>query len=132
MANDNTHPDFQRVNGIFENQVIAGRQFDVINQVYTADARILPPGADMLTGIDHIANFWQQAVTTMNVKSLQLKTVDLQVTGDTAVEVGTADMATDLPTSPTVVKYVVVWKKEGDSWKWQTDIWNAAAETHQK
>ena len=124
--------DFQRVNTIFETEVITGRKFDACSQVYTKDARILPPGADMLTGLDHISNFWQQAVTTMNVKSLKLSTVDLQVMGDTAVEVGTAEMVTDLPTSPNIVKYVVVWKKDNDGWKWQTNIWNAASDSQQK
>ena len=124
--------EFQRVNTIFETEVIEGRNFEACGQVYTQDARILPPGAEMLTGLDHISNFWQQAVTTMNVKSLKLSTIDLQVSGESAFEVGTAEMVTDRPTSPNTVKYVVIWKKEGDSWKWQTDIWNAAAESQQK
>ncbi len=112
-------------------EVIRGRNFGAVKDVYTADARILPPGADIVSGLDHIESFWQQAVTAMNVKSLTLKTVDLQIQGETAFEVGTAEMATDLPTSPTTVKYVVIWKKENDTWKWQTDIWNAAAEAQQ-
>jgi ketosteroid isomerase-like protein len=130
MAND-SQQDFQQVNTLFQNEVIAGRTFDAIRDVYTEDARILPPGADMLTGLDHIRNFWEQAVQAMNVKSLKLTTVDLQVNGDSAVEIGTGEMETDLPTSPTAVKYVVIWRKEAAGWRWQTDIWNAAAESHQ-
>lgn len=128
---DNERQEFQKVNSLFETEVIEQRNFDAIRDVYTRDARILPPGADLLTGIDHIQNFWQQAVQTMNVKSLKLTTVDLQINGETAVEVGTGEITTDLPTSPTAVKYVVIWRKEDGSWKWQTDIWNAAAEAHQ-
>ncbi len=127
-----TTDEFKRVNSIFETEVVAGRDFGAVEQVYTKDARILPPGADMLTGLDHISGFWQQAITTLNVKSLKLTTVDLQIAGDTAVEVGTAEMATDLPTSPSSLKYVVVWKKEAEGWKWQIDIWNAAAESQPK
>ena len=121
--------DFQQVNSIFETEVVAGRNFSAVSKVYTEDARLLPPGADMLTGLDPIGAFWQQAITTMDVKALKLTTVDLQISGDTAIEVGTAEMTTGLPTSPSLLKYVVGWKKSADGWKWQTDIWNAAPET---
>ncbi len=132
MALNQSNEAFQQVNSIFETKVVEGRDFSALSKVYTADARILPPGADILSGLDHITAFWQQAITTMNVKSLKLTTVDLQIAGDTALEVGTAEMTTDLPTSPTLLKYVVGWKKDSEGWKWQTDIWNAAPETAQK
>ncbi len=124
--------EFQRINQIFENEVIGGKNFGAVSQVYTTDARILPPGADVLGGLDHIAAFWEQTVATLGVQSLKLSTVDLQVTGDVAVEIGTAELVTNQPTSPNNLKYVVVWKREGEGWKWQIDIWNAASESQQK
>jgi ketosteroid isomerase-like protein len=132
MAHREDHPDFRRVNSLFETEIVAARNFDALKQVYTADARILPPGAAMLTGLDHITAFWRQTVDTLKVKSLQLKTLDLEVLGDTAIEVGAAELTTDPTTSPTAVKYVVVWKKDTEGWKWHIDIWNAAAQTEQQ
>ena len=132
MASQQPAEEFARINQIFENEVIGGKNFAAVSQVYTADARILPPGADMLTGLDHIGSFWEQTVSALGVQSLKLSTVDLQVSGDTAVEVGTAELITNQPTSPNMLKYVVIWKKDEQGWKWQIDIWNAAAESQQK
>lgn len=131
MASDPNHAEMQQVNQIFEKEVIGNRDFSALGRVYTAGARILPPGAAMLTGLDHIRNFWEQAVSSLNIESLTLSTLDMQVSGEIATEVGRAEMHTNQPTSPTVVKYVVVWKRDGGSWKWDVDMWNADAETQQ-
>lgn len=132
MATDQNHAEFQQVNRIFETDVISKRDFSAISRVYTAQAKLLPPGAEMLTGMDHIRNFWEQAVSSLNVQSLNLSTLDLQISGDIAVEVGRAEMHMNQPTSPTTVKYVVIWKRDNEGWKWDVDIWNADAEAHQQ
>ena len=132
MASDPNHAEMEQVNRIFETDVVRNRDFGALGRVYTAQARILPPGAEMLTGLDQIRHFWEQAISTLNIDSLTLSTLDMQVAGDTAVEVGRAEMHTNQPTSPTTVKYVVVWKRDGGSWKWDIDIWNADAEAHQR
>lgn len=126
MAQNESRQEFRQVNAIFEDEVVAAGNFDALSKVYSSDARILPPGAAMLTGLDHITAFWKQAVSTLNVKSLKLQTLDLQILGDTAIEIGAAELVTTQPASPAHVKYVVIWKKGTDGWKWHTDIWNAA------
>lgn len=131
MVSNPQRADMEQVNRIFEGEVIGQRDFNALGRVYTAEARILPPGAAMLTGLDHIRNFWEQAVSSLNIDSMTLSTLDLQVSGDTAFEVGRAEMHTNQPTSPTVMKYVVIWKRDGDGWKWDIDIWNADAEAQQ-
>ena len=132
MASDPNHAEMEQVNRIFETDVIGNRDFGALERVYTRQARVLPPGADMLTGIDHIRSFWEQSVSTLNIESMTLSTLDLQVSGDTAVEIGRAEMHNNQPTSPTTMKYVVIWKREGDNWRWDVDIWNADSEAHQQ
>ena len=61
----------------------------------------------------------------MEVKSVKIETVDLQLAGDLAYEVGRATLA--LPAGPAIVKFVVVWKKEDAQWRVHRDIWNADA-----
>ena len=61
---------------------------------------------------------------------MRLQTLDLELTGDTACEVGEAELRLEPPSSaPTTVavKYVVVWKREGGRWQLHRDIWNAKA-----
>jgi ketosteroid isomerase-like protein len=111
------------VNLIFESSVIKARDFKAVDRVYTANARILPPGADLIEGRGAIARFWEQAVTGLNVLGASLTTVDARLTGECIIEVGRAVL--QLAGGQSVaLKYVVEWRREDDAWKWHTDIWN--------
>jgi ketosteroid isomerase-like protein len=117
--------EMEKTNRIFESEVVGKRDFTALKNVYTEQSRILPPGAEMVTGREQIQAFWQQAAAAMGVESVKLETVDAEILGDTAIEIGRAELRTSHPASPTVVKYVVVWKREDNAWKWHVDIWNA-------
>jgi ketosteroid isomerase-like protein len=61
------------------------------------------------------------------VKSLSLTVVDVGTSGDLAHETGTALLnshAQGKDPATASVKYVVVWKRQGDDWKLHRDIWN--------
>jgi len=56
---------------------------------------------------------------------VKLETLDFQPLGDTGVEIGRATLVFRAAgSSPAVMKYVVVWKREDGAWKWDVDIWN--------
>lgn len=97
--------------------------------VYTEDARILPPNADMMKGKPTIKSFWQGAVG-MGVKEAKLETVELLEMGeDTACEIGKYTLKIQPEGGETITdkgKYVVVWKLQDGSWKWYIDIWNTS------
>ena len=110
-------------NDLFESELVAKRNIQSIDQIYTANARVLPPGAEMVTGRETIKGFWQAAIEGMGVQSVKLTTVDLEPAGDAVLEIGRANLA--LAGGGTVViKYVVQWKQEDGRWKIHTDIWN--------
>jgi ketosteroid isomerase-like protein len=90
--------------------------------VYTKDACILPPGAAIVRGRDAIARFWTQAAAQMGVRSVQLSTEQLDISGDHAHEIGRATLSAG--GGEATAKYVVIWKKEDGQWKWHVDIWN--------
>ena len=124
--NPQTAPaEFREVNQIFETEVIGKRDIAALDRVYTADARILPPGAPMIIGRENIRGFWQAALEAMNPTGGGLETLSLEVMGDTAVEVGRATLESEQATLD--AKYVVVWKREDNGWKWHIDIWNMNA-----
>jgi ketosteroid isomerase-like protein len=59
---------------------------------------------------------------------VKLETLELEVAGDMAHEVGEATLGLEPKTGTSatvVVKYVVVWKKAGGQWRLHRDIWNA-------
>lgn len=108
-------------NEIFTSEVVGG-DWNALDRVYTADARILPPGAEMISGRPAIKAFWRDAVPAMGVKSATLASVETYLAGDGIVEIGRAELTLDASTM--TAKYVVFWKREEGRWKWHVDIWN--------
>jgi len=123
---DSIQAEMRKVNALFGETVVKGRNFAALDQVYTVDARILPPGADLIEGREKIKDFWKGAVAGMNVQDAKLVSVNAHLAGDSIIEVGRAQLF--LPDGQSAeVKYVVEWKQEGGAWKWHTDIWNMNA-----
>jgi ketosteroid isomerase-like protein len=120
---ESVRTSMQQTNALFGSAVVKNREIDALDNIYTADARILPPGADLIQGRAQIKNFWKQAIVSLGVKDAKLSTVDAAAAGDTVVEVGRADLTLE-GGQTLAVKYVVHWKQEDGIWKWHTDIWN--------
>jgi ketosteroid isomerase-like protein len=117
-------------NHLFNAEVFGKRNFNVLDSIYTADARILPPGAPMIAGRTAIKEFWSSMIQSANAKSAVLESVDVMPAGDGAVEIGLAVLTVQpegQAESQIEVKYVVYWQPEGGLWKWHVDIWNPNA-----
>lgn len=118
-------PDTQTTNRLFEQEVVAKRNIDALDSIYTKDARILPPGSEMVSGREDIKAFWRGAIEGLNVSGVTLETVSFELAGDTGFEVGRATLHFAAPDAPAMsAKYVVMWKQEDGTWKWHVDIWN--------
>ena len=116
-----------RTNSLFNTEAFGKRNFAALDQIYTSDARILPPGAPMVSGREAIKKFWSDLVQSVNAKSAVLASVDVILTGDGLVEIGRATLTIEpqgRSTTQMEVKYVVYWRQEDDRWKWHVDIWN--------
>jgi uncharacterized protein (TIGR02246 family) len=113
-----------QVNRAFEE---AARKGDTarLASLYTPDAMVLAPDAPLVKGRDAIQQFWTSAAQQMGLKDVRLDTLDLQMAGDTAYEVGEAQLT--LQSGSAAVKYVVVWKKADGRWSLHRDIWNTKA-----
>ena len=118
--------DIQKTNRVFE-ELVAHWNLDSLNQVYTRTARILPPGAEMISGRENIKNFWQTAMNTMGITAVKLQTIDFEPLGDAGFEIGRARLEFAIGTQPVDVKYVVLWKREEGEWKWDVDMWSTVS-----
>jgi ketosteroid isomerase-like protein len=117
-------------NSLFNTEVFGHRNFAALDQIYTSDARILPPGAPTISGREAIKKFWSDLIQSVNAKSAVLASVDVISAGDGLVEIGRATLTVEPPQqAPTQmeVKYVVYWRQEDGRWKWHVDIWNQNA-----
>jgi ketosteroid isomerase-like protein len=115
------------VNDLFNTDVVGKRRIDALDDVYTSNACILPPGSPMVSGREAIKNFWANLIQSANVKSVVLTSVDVIPSDEGVVEIGKATLTVEPPGQSGAqmeVKYVVYWKKEGGRWKWHVDIWN--------
>jgi ketosteroid isomerase-like protein len=103
-------------------QAIAGGTLEEFELVYTENARILPPGAPMISGRAAIIDFWRGIVAS-GLTRATLTTIDTLPAGDSVVEIGRADLT--VTGKNVAVKYVVYWRQEEGAWKWHVDLWNA-------
>jgi len=113
--------DIAAVNRSFQ-EAAQKRDPDRIAALYTADAIVMPPDAPFVKGRDNIQQLWGSAIQQMGLKDVKLNTLDLEVVGDTAYEVGEAVLT--LQSGGATFKYVVVWKKVDGQWRLHRDIWN--------
>jgi ketosteroid isomerase-like protein len=114
-------------NDLFNAEVVGKRNFNALDNIYTADARILPPGAPMVSGRQAIKEFWSNLIQSANARSAVLASVDVMPAGDGVVEIGRARLTVQpqgQAAAEMELKYVVYWRQEHGRWKWHVDIWN--------
>jgi len=84
---------------------------------FTEDAKILPPGAPIVSGRKAIEEFWRAA---LKLTDLTFKATELEVAGDIAYEIGETD------TGQAKAKYLVIWRRCADGrWRLHRDMWNS-------
>jgi ketosteroid isomerase-like protein len=102
---------------------VARKDYAAMAALYTENAMVLPPDGPIVTGRPAIEEFWRSAANALGLTDAVLRTRDLEVAGDTAYEVGEANLK--LGGGQIMVKYLVVWTRGSDgNWRLHRDIWN--------
>ncbi|MFN2493684.1 MAG: SgcJ/EcaC family oxidoreductase [Pyrinomonadaceae bacterium] len=99
-----------------------------VANMYAIDARVLPPNGEIVEGRANIQKFWQGAMSS-GLKMVSLERTHLEAHGNMAVEIGRYILTVPGAGGTTTTdkgKYVVVWKREGRSWKLAVDIFNTS------
>ena len=112
--------------GIRFTEAYAKGDAKAVAALYAEDAIAFPPGGDMVKGRQAIQQMWQSTMDS-GVESVSLSVVDVGASGDLAHETGTAVLnirAQDKAPTTASIKYIVVWKRQGDDWMMYRDIWN--------
>ncbi|WP_024510480.1 DUF4440 domain-containing protein [Bradyrhizobium sp. ARR65] len=104
-------------------EAVARKDYAGLAGLYTENARVMPPDAPIVSGRPAIEEFWRTAANAFGMTDAALRTVDVEVVGDTAYEVGEAQLT--LGSGQAKVKYLVVWRRDRDgTWRLHRDIWN--------
>ena len=117
-------------NALFNSEVFAKGNMGAFDDIYTRNARILPPGAPMVSGRAAIKAFWSDFIAAAHAKAATLETVEATLAGDSVIEIGRAVLTIQAPGQSAMtadVKYVVCWRHEDGRWKWDIDFWNPNA-----
>jgi uncharacterized protein (TIGR02246 family) len=96
-----------------------------IAALYTSQARLMPPGSELLEGKSKIQGFWD-GVLRAGMTDASLETIDVDLLGGyTAVETGKFTMKASGAVADRG-KYLVVWRNEEGTWKLHRDVWNSS------
>ena len=96
-----------------------------VARIYTSGAELLPAHSDFVAGTSAIQNFWQGAMD-MGIQEVILETLELEPHDDTAYEVGRFTLKVAGGQLADTGKYLVIWKRDGGSWKLHRDIWTTS------
>ena len=95
--------------------------------LYTVDAALFPPDMAQIDGREGIQALWQSFIDG-GVSDIDLNTVELEVHGDSASEVGTFTLTAPDGEGGRVTaggKYIILWQLGEDGvWRLHRDIWN--------
>ena len=119
------HAAINSANRVFVD-AFARKDAKTLANLYTKDGKLLPPGSDFISGKVAIEHFWQEA---MNRGTRKLETIELEVHGEVANEVGRYRVEAADGRSIDAGKYLVVWKREEESWRMHLDIWSSGDKT---
>ncbi|MBW2241518.1 MAG: DUF4440 domain-containing protein [Deltaproteobacteria bacterium] len=124
LAADDVRSEIEAANEMFE-AAVSRSDGPGVAALYTDNAQLLPAQSDFVTGTEAIGEFWQ-AVFDSGLKGVSLVTLEVEDHGDTAYEVGKLELRDGGGKVLDRAKYVVIWKKEGTSWKLHRDIWTTS------
>lgn len=120
--------EIEATNARFESHV-AAQQWDSVSALYTDDAIMMPQGAPMQRGINAIRQGFVQMGQQGGVSNIRLETVEVEASGDLAYEVGQYTVEGQAGAQLDRGKYLVVWKRDGDTWRIHRDILNSDSMT---
>ena len=91
-------------------------------QVYTADAKLMPPNAPLIVGRDNIEAFWK-ARFDAGVNHIETKSIMLEMSGDKATDF--RSFIAKVKDATVSGKSNYLWSRNADgSWSIAADIWN--------
>ena len=124
LAADDVRSEIEAANKTLE-AAVSRSDGPGVAALYSDNAQVLPAESDFVTGTEAIGQFWQAAFDS-GIKGVSLVTLEVENHGDTAYEVGKLELRGADGKVLDRAKYVVIWKKEGTTWKLHRDIWTTS------
>lgn len=96
----------------------------MLARMSTERAVLLPPNAEMIQGREAIEKYWR-SVFAAGLREVSARTVRVdEYGGDAAREIGRFRLSAPAPRDVLEGKYVIIWRKSGENWLLDSEIWN--------
>ncbi len=92
--------------------------------MYTEHGQLFPPNEPIVAGRAAIERFWKAAIDA-GIKTIELKTIEVEGLGESAVEVGAYTLRGKDGVAIDQGKYLVLWKQVEGAWRLHRDCWNS-------
>ncbi len=106
------------------------QDLDTALQLYTEDAVVRPANMEPVSGHAELREFFTNWWGAMSVKSVEYSTVEFDLHGDTAYQIGTykgIQQPQGQEETSDRGSFMIVWKQQADgSWKYQRGIFNSS------
>jgi uncharacterized protein (TIGR02246 family) len=103
------------------------RDAQALAQLYSADARLMPPNGDVIEGNAAVLAFYCQLMATTKHTDLKYELLDIGAFGDTGFEAGRFTFPVKKPDGSTFLqgcKHLLVYKLVAGVWKVHIDMWS--------
>ena len=119
----NLRAEIEKMDRAWEKAYNAG-DAAAVTALYASDARVMPPGAEAITGTSAIRKLFDADVS--QGAKIALKMVDVVGFGDYALETGTLVVTSHDGKHLDHGSFTTLHRKVGGGWKIQQDIWNSS------
>jgi len=108
----------------------SGKDAPGVVALYDEGAVMVPPGADMVNGLDQVRNYRFGFISTPGVSlTFEIVRAEVSASGDMGWTLAEGDITIERPDGTTgkdLVRDFHVWRKQADgSWKVVVDFWNS-------
>ena len=122
-SSTNIYTTIQSMDGHFSSALMRGDAASIAN-VYSDTGMLLPAGSYIIQGKTDIKAFWQTAIE-IGIRKLKLDILEIEVHGDTAIEMSKYTLTNESEEVIDRGKGIVIWKYKNSSWMMHRDIWNS-------
>lgn len=105
---------------LFEQHFSVGNARGLVDDYYVDEPVMSAPDMSMLEGKDAITALFEELMKTM--KACQLEQVKVECSGDLAYEVSSAFLQSKEGGDEIECRYMIAWRKCGDTWRVETDF----------